>query len=86
MRALTVFALYKQHQCKALSYLLAFEAFVGILLASFCGAIFFTKLQRVEYSANVNFSSCMCLLYGSGLTDTKLDIIQSLTVSLLAQK
>lgn len=73
-----------QKACQLIRYTLAIEAFVGVIFASFCSAILFTKIQRVEYSANVMFSSCLCLQYGEGVTDAKVDVLQSVGVRILS--
>jgi hypothetical protein len=43
------------------------ESFVGILFASFCGAIMIGKVARVRSHAQVVFSSAMIIRYGVGL-------------------
>lgn len=66
-----------QTSCQLIRFTLAIEAFVGVAVASFCSAMLFTKMQRVEYGANIEFSSCLCLQYGRGVTDAKVDVLHS---------
>lgn len=73
-----LFAFHYQTSCQLIRYTLATEAFLGVAVASFCSAILFTKMQRIEYSANIEFSSCLCLQYGQGVTETKMDVIHSI--------
>ena len=73
-----LFEFHNQTSCQLIRYTLAIEAFVGVAVASFCSAILFTKMQRIENSANIEFSSCLCLQYGQGVTDTKMDVIHSI--------
>lgn len=51
--------------CLGLRYLLAVEAFNGILFAGFCGGLFFLKISRLHTRAYATFSSCMCLQFGT---------------------
>jgi hypothetical protein len=43
------------------------EAFVGILFASFCGAILFAKVARIQSFAQVMFSDPIVIRYGTGV-------------------
>jgi hypothetical protein len=43
------------------------EAFVGILFASFCGAILFAKVARIQSFAQVMFSDPIVIRYGNSL-------------------
>jgi hypothetical protein len=43
------------------------EAFVGILFASFCGAILFAKVARIQSFAQVVFSDPIVIRYGTGV-------------------
>jgi hypothetical protein len=43
------------------------EAFVGILFASFCGAILFAKVARIQSFAQVLFSDPIVIRYGTGV-------------------
>jgi hypothetical protein len=49
-------------------YILATEAFIGVLYIGFCGAIFYSKIARGLATAEVTFSSAICLQYGKQLT------------------
>ena len=47
----------------------ATEAFVGVLFASMCTAIFFAKVGRIQSFAQVDFSDVICVRYGFGVKD-----------------
>ena len=64
-------------ECQAIRYLLAVEAFLGIIFTSVCGAIFYSKIGRLHTQAHVTFSSCICLHYGKAVMDPTYDIIPS---------
>lgn len=53
--------------CRGLQYVLATEAFIGVLYSGFCGAIFMAKISRNLVTAQVVFSSAVCLQYGKKL-------------------
>lgn len=55
--------------CLGLRYLLALQAFNGILFVGVCGGVFFTKTSRLHTRAYVTFSSCMCLQFGQGVSE-----------------
>lgn len=63
-----------EEDCRSLRYILAIEAFLGILFASLCGAVFFSKIVRLTTQAHVTFSSAICLQYGAGVTDAKIRV------------
>lgn len=43
------------------------EAFTGIIFASFCGAICYAKISRIQSFAHVTFSDPMVIRYGHGV-------------------
>jgi hypothetical protein len=53
--------------CNSLTVLVSFEAFIGLLFASMCGAIIFIKVARVQSFAQVIFSDPVCIRYGTGV-------------------
>jgi len=53
--------------CYGIRYTCAIEAFLGVLYAGFCGAIFFAKFSRLMGRAQVKFSSTLCIQYGSAV-------------------
>jgi hypothetical protein len=55
--------------CLGLRYLLAVEAFNGILFSGFCGGVFFLKISRLHTRAYATFSSCMCLQFGKSVSE-----------------
>mmetsp|Transcript_2815 Transcript_2815/g.7892 ORF Transcript_2815/g.7892 Transcript_2815/m.7892 type:complete len:796 (-) Transcript_2815:184-2571(-) len=55
------------HQCTGITIVVTIEAFVGVLFASFCGAIVFAKVNRAQSYAQVNFSDPMVIRFGSGV-------------------
>lgn len=57
--------------CYGLRYACAIEAFLGVLYAGFCGAIFFAKFSRLMGRAQVIFSSTLCIQYGNGVGGMK---------------
>jgi hypothetical protein len=65
--------------CQGVRYMLATEAFIGILFSSFCSAIFYTKIARLHTRAHVTFSSAMCLQYGEGVTASPIDFLPSVS-------
>ena len=48
---------------------MAFEGFMGVLIAGLVSAIFFAKVSRVQNFAQVDFSEVVCIRYGYGLND-----------------
>lgn len=52
--------------CTGITILVTIEAFVGVLFASFCGAIVFGKINRIQSFAQVTFSDPIVIRYGSG--------------------
>jgi hypothetical protein len=67
-----------ESQCLNLRILLAMEAFTGVLYIGFCGAILFAKISRVHATANVELSSSICLQYGQGVCEPRLNIMASM--------
>ncbi|CAJ1962417.1 unnamed protein product [Cylindrotheca closterium] len=55
------------NHCWAVTILATVEAFVGILFASFWGAIFLSKVTRVSSSAQVTFSDPVLIRFGEGV-------------------
>jgi hypothetical protein len=51
------------------------ESFVGILFASFCGAVVFGKVARIRSIAHITFSEVITIRYGEGVlgSDSKSD-------------
>jgi hypothetical protein len=68
-----------QDSCLGFRYFLAFEAFLGILFADFCGGMFFLKTSRLHMRAYATFSSCMCLQFGKGVSEGDLYILRKPT-------
>lgn len=54
-------------QCTGVTVLVVLEAFVGMMYASFCSAILFIKVSRIQSVAQVAFSESIVIRYGSGL-------------------
>ena len=54
-------------ECTGMTILVTFEALVGVLFASFCGAIVFGKINRIQSFAQVTFSDPIVIPYGSGV-------------------
>jgi hypothetical protein len=57
--------------CGGVSFLLAFEAFTGILYVSFVGAILYAKISCGENTAAVSFSNALCLQYNTGVANAE---------------
>ncbi|KAL3940249.1 MAG: hypothetical protein SGBAC_005184 [Bacillariaceae sp.] len=55
------------NHCWAVTILATVESFVGILFASFWGAIFLSKVTRVSSSAQVTFSDPVLIRFGEGI-------------------
>jgi hypothetical protein len=53
--------------CTGITILVTLESFVGILIASFWGAIFLSKLTRVSSFAQVTFSDPILIRFGAGV-------------------
>ena len=53
--------------CSGIRYLLAVEAFIGVLYSGFCGAIYYSKVSRIISQAPVSFPGAICLQYGQGI-------------------
>jgi len=56
-------------KCSGIQILCTFESFVGILFASFCGAIVFGKVARTRSHAQVTFSDPIVVRYGKGVEE-----------------
>jgi hypothetical protein len=54
-------------KCTGVTIVVTLEAFVGILFASFCGAILFAKVARIQSFAQVMFSDPIVIRYGNGV-------------------
>ena len=52
--------------CRVVEIICMLESFVGVLYASFCGAIFYAKVSRVKDTANVNFTESICITFNQG--------------------
>lgn len=55
------------HKCTGITIVVTLEAFVGVLFASFVGAIVFAKVSRAQSFAQVLFSDPIVIRYGSGV-------------------
>jgi hypothetical protein len=64
--------------CSGIEILTALEAFVGILFASFWGAIFLQKVTRVASFAQVEFSDPLLIQYGPGVGGAKQQVQNAL--------
>eukprot|EP00593_Proboscia_inermis_P003471 CAMPEP_0171310840 /NCGR_PEP_ID=MMETSP0816-20121228/21035_1 /TAXON_ID=420281 /ORGANISM="Proboscia inermis, Strain CCAP1064/1" /LENGTH=548 /DNA_ID=CAMNT_0011795201 /DNA_START=98 /DNA_END=1744 /DNA_ORIENTATION=+ len=53
--------------CYVITLICTLESFAGILYASFCGAVIFGKVLRVQSQARVIFSDPICIRFGSGV-------------------
>jgi len=58
-----------QNGCFAIQALTTLESFVGILFASFTGAILFSKITRISSLAQVDFSDPIVVRYGTGVSE-----------------
>ena len=54
-------------ECTGITILVTIEAFFGVLFASFCGAIVFGKINRIQSFAQVTFSDPIVIRYGTGV-------------------
>ena len=54
-------------KCTGITMIVTIEAFVGVLFASMCGAIMFSKVARIQSYAQVIFSDPVVIRYGSGV-------------------
>ncbi|KAL3902884.1 MAG: hypothetical protein SGILL_010657, partial [Bacillariaceae sp.] len=54
--------------CTGVKIITSFEAFFGILFASMIGAVLFAKVVRATSHAQVDFSDCLIVKYGTGIT------------------
>ena len=61
------------HDCAGITTLCTLESFVGILFASFCGAIVFGKVARIRSHAQVTFSDPIVVRFGAGVDPHVLD-------------
>jgi hypothetical protein len=61
-------------------FLCSVESFVGVLFASFCGAIMFGKVARVRSIAQVSFSDGVVIRYGTGITGQSSETIDDKSV------
>lgn len=59
--------------CYAITLICTLESFAGVLYASFCGAVIFGKVLRVQSQARVIFSDPICLRFGSGVDLDEVD-------------
>lgn len=59
--------------CAFMTTLTALEAFVGVLFASFCGAVIVGKMTRAKCTASVSFSQRMIIRFGTGVMHTNDD-------------
>jgi hypothetical protein len=59
--------------CTGAQILTTFESFVGLLYASFCGAIIFGKVARTRSHAQVIFSDPIVVRYGTGVVEATSD-------------
>ena len=60
-------------RCLAVNFFCTFESFVGVLFASFMGAILMGKIARVQSFAPTTFSDPIVVRYGSGLLPSPTD-------------
>jgi hypothetical protein len=56
-------------RCTGITIIVALEAFVGMLFASFCCAILFIKVSRVQSIAQVAFSKPIVVRFGNGVNN-----------------
>eukprot|EP00540_Astrosyne_radiata_P023477 CAMPEP_0116860338 /NCGR_PEP_ID=MMETSP0418-20121206/22353_1 /TAXON_ID=1158023 /ORGANISM="Astrosyne radiata, Strain 13vi08-1A" /LENGTH=445 /DNA_ID=CAMNT_0004494721 /DNA_START=334 /DNA_END=1671 /DNA_ORIENTATION=- len=57
----------EQARCAGVTIVCTLESFVGILFASFCGAVMFGKVARIRSHAQVIFSDVMVVRFGAGV-------------------
>eukprot|EP00523_Entomoneis_sp_CCMP467_P008674 CAMPEP_0168725594 /NCGR_PEP_ID=MMETSP0724-20121128/4235_1 /TAXON_ID=265536 /ORGANISM="Amphiprora sp., Strain CCMP467" /LENGTH=851 /DNA_ID=CAMNT_0008772385 /DNA_START=178 /DNA_END=2730 /DNA_ORIENTATION=- len=55
------------HKCTAITIVVALESFVGVLFASFLGAIIFAKVARTQSYAQIMFSDPVLIRFGDGV-------------------
>ena len=53
--------------CAFVTVICCIESFIGVLFGGFVGAIIYSKIDRVQSSAQVEFSHPMVIRYGSGV-------------------
>uniref|UniRef100_A0A7S4JJR4 Potassium channel domain-containing protein n=1 Tax=Odontella aurita TaxID=265563 RepID=A0A7S4JJR4_9STRA len=63
--------------CYGLRYACAIEAFLGVIYAGFCGAIFYAKFSRLMGRAQVTFSSTICIQFGAGANKQQEECLSS---------
>lgn len=61
--------------CAYTNIVVAFEAFIGILFAGFCGAILFTKTLKSQREAQVVFSDPVCIHFRRSRNLTEHEVI-----------
>jgi len=54
-------------KCAFMKLILSLESFVGVLFASFCGAVIVGKMTRAKSTAPVRYSQRMTIRFGSGV-------------------
>lgn len=60
-------------RCLVINFFCTFESFVGVLFASFMGAVLMGKIARVQSFAPTTFSDPIVVRYGSGLLPSPTD-------------
>ena len=56
--------------CAFMTTLVSLESFVGVLFASFCGAVIVGKMTRAKSTASIRYSQRMVLRFGTGVMYT----------------
>lgn len=60
----------KSFNCAFMTALVSLESFVGVIFASFCGAVIVGKISRAKSAASVRFSQRMIIRFGTGVMYT----------------
>ena len=59
--------------CAFMTTIVSLESFLGVLFASFCGAVIVGKMTRAKSTASIRYSQRMVLRFGIGVTNTNDD-------------
>jgi hypothetical protein len=55
-------------ECTGITIIVALEAFIGVLFGSFCSAVVFGKISRIQSFAQVAFSDPIVIRFGTGVS------------------
>jgi hypothetical protein len=62
-----------QGRCYFINFVLFFDAFSGIIFVGLCGAILYSRAQKIQSIASVLFSDIVVVRFGSGLYGSGVD-------------